>query len=1377
MRRALSWGRAIGLFVPTALISCSNPFDTSRTIPPRGTLGAELYGVICDRLGGQSLHEDLTGASYNNICHAPFTNKVDTTQLPAIVDGAPNAAGTPVPMAQQQAERAYGIGRLETLALHRDAVIAALDATFPDVMVPVKDVGNADPTKSCGAPSTGANGRLHDALTDLLARFQDLYNDGTIPNQTESLASVVDAFKSNPDAQTAWSVYDARAGYRPIDINLGAVRPTIAYPALRDFVNDTGSLLSVDSQPYQANPMKDANGNRVPVHGAAYPQLQQLLAVSHAELLNSTADPTPALLQASTDPITGRSAISRPRQDLELLTKIFYAQDPSFGGGASRYIVQRDGRGYVSVPLTGGKLPAPFVDQGDGLPKVDANGAFVTSDGSVAPSPFFAIGAQDALARDTSGRALTGAAGSLLYGYIDTSHTYTASVVKNLEPLLDPNPADDHETLMDFMAGAQVLWGQRMMGQTKTYADGEKVTYTSFDTTQSPVLDLLYAFGQVMGDPTASDTFAWASALVKQQPALVARMVGDGLYAKDLANADTAGRLPKTSTLWDEMIDVAIQIEKEPGLLEDVMRALGDDASLPLSGTFSTYMANADHISYDRMNLNGPAYDVTTSTATPPKTPVDRTKPDTGWNRSEMQRFLQAIHDTNGVTACNKQGAVVHAQGVPISALGLSTVCSLDIPAGNVSCSGASGALIGAILPSRLQNAYGSKTSFNECEVFKINNLAAFYLDSIVGAANLYFRDNFVRNGDSAFGGAGAATVGVIENSSYIGYDPNAADTYNTADVTLPGFWDAASTKTFRPKPGWLDRLVFFDIANDSPMKGQPNYNTNHFLSDLQGTQIGTSVCPERVIPDPCAASGSTCAGAPDIEAGNQVHGLRACPTGSWAFDRDQDATFVWEDVGFYKAITPLVTAFSIAKNPTTGQARHREDLFISLMEVLHKHWQTQQGAATTTGKAECALALANGSTPAVNCTQDGADTYEALDSQIFSSDMLTAVHDLVKTIQGITVKTCATADATGKCTAAGPTLDGVSILANATRALIDPTQAAAVGTTGLRDRSGKQTSLRNDGTTNKQVTPLYLILEALNEIDAAFATYAQANPNDAMRQTQWRKARSQLVDQFLGVTGQNTTMQAFKDPSLPAILPVVLDAVREQVAAHCPGPPVGACTWARTTLTQNAAATLGGPTFASALDLNEVLRTNDPGRLGLEKLLTYLVDAGSNNDALAEFLASMDDLIQVMSDDANLVPLFHVLATAAASKTNGPNGKTGPGTVDATMALLSRIAGKAYQGQTEICANELDPDAVLSLAMANLVTPMVDPKTMLPSETPLEVILDAIGDVNKQSPGAAAPVGARDLANTANELSEFFLDPTRGLEQFYAIVRNGTSH
>ncbi|HEY5241538.1 MAG TPA: hypothetical protein VIJ22_08740, partial [Polyangiaceae bacterium] len=1203
MRTRASLGRVLGIFVPIVVggfgAACSNDFDTSRTLPPRGTLGEELFGVVCDRAGGQSLHEDLSGASYAGICHrqadGTFSSTVDQSLLPPKVDGQVNVDGQPVSLAQQTTDRDYAVARMQTLAQDRTNLIAALDATFPDIQIAVKDVSNPDPTESCNPPAARGEGSLHTELSNLLGRFQDLYNDGTIPQSTESMARVMTAFKAANDAQASWARFDARAGYRPITIALGAARPTIAYPNLRDFSNATLSLLSADSQPYQLNAQYDPGGNRIPVPGPAYPQLSQMMTVAHAELFNATADaPIPPLTQ-TTDATTGATVLDRPRTDLEFLQSLFYAQDPSFGGGTPEYIVQRDGRGYAAVPLVGGKVPAPFLDaDGDGLPDVDRiTGQFVTSTGKPAPSPFFAVGATDASARDTFSRALNAPGGQLLYGFIDTSQTYSATLMHHLEPLLDSNAADDHETLMNLMGGGYVVFGARdgSPKTVKTYTDGEKVTYDAFQTAGSPIVDLLYAFGQIIADPTADPTLSFASTLVSQQPNAVARLVGDGLYSKGLADKDTTAHIPSTSTLWDDVIDVTVQIDQEPGLLADVLRALGDDATLPLATSFSGYQANLDRISYDRGNLNGPAFNFNTNDTSPPMTAVNRSKPDSGANRSEMQRFLQAIYDTNGVTACNKQGAVVHAQGVPIFG-------SLDIPSD-------SNVIVRA--------TYGSKTSFNECEVFKIDNLAAFYLDSIVGNASLYFRDDFIRNG--SIGGLGAANVGLIEHSSGIGWAPdssgNPTDAYNGADLSTPGFWDTQGSQTFRPKPGWLDRLVFFDIAGDSPTSAGKNYTTNHFLGDLQGTQIGTSICPERVIPDPCGPSSSTCANAPDYASGGMIQGLRACPDGDWVFQRDQDATFVWEDYGFYSAITPLVSAFALAKNPTTGQPRHREDLFIGLMNALNKHWQSGQGTAN-----ECTLQI---SLP-IHCTKDGADSYEPLLAQIFSSDMLPALHDLVKILQGISVPTCATTDPkTNACTKAGTAEDGVTVLANATNALLNPAVAKAAG---LKDRKGNVTSVRNDGTTNPQVTPLYLVLEALKEIDQAFAQYAQANPKDTGRQAQWKLARSQLVDEFLSVNGENTTTQTFADPSLTHILPVVLGAVRSQLWSYCP-PGSAACPWARTTLTNNAATTIGGPTFAGAIDLNEAIRQDQTGRTSTEKLLTYLVDAASSNDALTELLAS----------------------------------------------------------------------------------------------------------------------------------------------------------
>ncbi|MGH7296572.1 MAG: hypothetical protein ACRELB_16660, partial [Polyangiaceae bacterium] len=676
----------------------------------------------------------------------------------------------------------------------------------------VHDVANPDPEKSCDAPAASGEGRLHDRLQTLLSRFGPLYDDGTIPQSTESLARVMTAFQASPEAQAAYARFDARQGYRPIGLALGAARPIASYPKMRDLANTLLSLVSADSQPYAPDPQLDAQGNRVPVPGAAYPQFAKLLEVAHGELRDAVADPALPLLGAPVVDPSGRLVLGRPRTNLEMMQAVLYAEDPAFGGGSSRYIVRRDPRGVAQVAPSAQSafadvlVPPPFVDaDGDGLPDLDGLGQFVTSDGSQAPTPFFATGATVG-ARDAAGRALRGQ-DSLVYGYIDTSHTFTASLLAELEPLVNPDPGAKHETLMDAFAAGQVLFGTRDGGPTsqKTYsADPDvgpapvTVAYDAFHPESSSLLDLVYATSQTLADPSTDDVLPLARQLVASHTGDVARAVGDALYAKKLADGHTEATIPPTSTLWDEMIDLSIRVAQEPGLLEDVLAAFADDATAQLGTIFSGYAAFKDHISYDRGNLNGPPFNFTTNGGQTMMTPVDRTQPDTGSNRSALQRFVQTIHDTDGTTVCNKEGAVVHARGVAL--LGDLDICAADGPL--------------SILP---KCGTAGTRPFHECEVYKIDNVSAFYLDSIVGKASLYFRPAILRTGLLGF--IGAPTVDTIQQSSGI-----------------TGFWDPPTTSgTFRPKPEWLNRLVFFDQVHDSPDPSGVNYVTNHFLTDMQG--------------------------------------------------------------------------------------------------------------------------------------------------------------------------------------------------------------------------------------------------------------------------------------------------------------------------------------------------------------------------------------------------------------------------------------------------------------------------------------------------------------------------------------------------------------
>src|SRR5262249_8440988 len=141
------------------------------------------------------------------------------------------------------------------------------------------------------------------------------------------------------------------------------------------------------------------------------------------------------------------------------------------------------------------------------------------------------------------------------------------------------------------------------------------------------------------------------------------------------------------------------------GLLEDVLKGLADPASAQLGYVFSSYSKFKDEISYDKNDINGGTWDITTNSPSEMHVDVDRTQPETGKNRSGMYRFLKLTSETTNVTSCNREGAKVHAK---VSGL------SLDVCSGGLCALGAS--------------------PFAECEIYKIENLAKFYLDSIANA-------------------------------------------------------------------------------------------------------------------------------------------------------------------------------------------------------------------------------------------------------------------------------------------------------------------------------------------------------------------------------------------------------------------------------------------------------------------------------------------------------------------------------------------------------------------------------------------------------------------------------------------------------------------
>ena len=168
--------------------ACAPDFDTVRVTGTRGTLGREMFTMVCDRVGAQALREDVAGISYHAVCHADangmFVDDVDMAKLPPL-DEAFDVDGKPVTIDQQVKNREHRIARVQAVARRRDDLILAFDTAFANEAIATKDLANADPARSCDAP-TGPSGEadLRVELSDMLGRLADLStrSPSTSPN-------------------------------------------------------------------------------------------------------------------------------------------------------------------------------------------------------------------------------------------------------------------------------------------------------------------------------------------------------------------------------------------------------------------------------------------------------------------------------------------------------------------------------------------------------------------------------------------------------------------------------------------------------------------------------------------------------------------------------------------------------------------------------------------------------------------------------------------------------------------------------------------------------------------------------------------------------------------------------------------------------------------------------------------------------------------------------------------------------------------------------------------------------------------------------------------------------------------------------------------
>lgn len=446
------------------------------------------------------------------------------------------------------------------------------------------------------------------------------------------------------------------------------------------------------------------------------------------------------------------------------------------------------------------------------------------------------------------------------------------------------------------------------------------------------------------------------------------------------------------------------------------------------------------------------------------------------------------------------------------------------------------------------------------------------------------------------------------------------------------------------------------------------------------------------------------------------------------AEERHPGTIFAWErqytfDDGLepaqatlFDAMTPTLEAFDEFDRRTDGRF-----LFLEMMTAFYHHWETRYEGPDQFSQNEDASA------PFFSY-QDNGRSYEALVASGIG-DLLERVHRLMVVLDDVEVR---------------PGVDGIDVLAELTEHLVDPEKNA-----GMTYRDGRTETPSNSGTRMIAVTPMYETLDALNGFDAAFE-------GDAQRLARWRAGRSRAVDQLLTMQ-ESGGQYAFANRRTHGALLVVIDFLRARLQAHRDGGDLD--SWALG-LSQRLEVTLGSAQSASALDLVEALQSDQATRDEIAKLTTYLFDQASGNDASDVTLSAVGDLLQLWQDERNLDPVLRALSVAMAPNAlevvaSGGSLNASGSTVDAVTKLLRELSAS-------------DTDGALQSMMTNLMTPPAGPS----SETPLETIMDVIGEINRESAGRGGNFNATDYQQMLGRSQDFLGNEHRGIERFFRVVQ-----
>ena len=496
-----------------------------------------------------------------------------------------------------------------------------------------------------------------------------------------------------------------------------------------------------------------------------------------------------------------------------------------------------------------------------------------------------------------------------------------------------------------------------------------------------------------------------------------------------------------------------------------------------------------------------------------------------------------------------------------------------------------------------------------------------------------------------------------------------------------------------------LDILKTFNVSQDvvlemiSGIKGMGTHPTTEALNRLM-------FMPKY--PDALAM-------LQDVPVDIDGHKLNSYHEGSlvsWEARHPQFSCKADDPCQFFDAIRPVVQAFA---------DHDSEKLFVDLLSVMHRHYATK--ASKTHQFADPKVKdFAYGS---------GMATWEPLIVEVLGQG------DLMPALNGLSVVLKDLKLSNGK-----PALPA---LAASSAFILDPTVSPP-----LSYRNGSTVARGNDNKpiscgSSSCVTPFYLFADAFAARRTVLA--AARKGKDKLLADAWDSSTSDLADIFL-LAERKGAQYRFKNRRMVASSTMLVDFLLARIAAHRKAGDLD--QWANQ-LSADLARKLEGPVLARAVDFVKVVRTNDTMRKALYDVLDYLINELDYNTAFRASVTGIADLMQLLIDDVNLVPMSRAAGRVIDRKT---------GLILAALRFL----------KPAIAADEKH---ILSGVLRNTALEQT------PGKSPVNTLFEVASEVHRLNPGAGTRYGPADFANVFKETRDFLEHKDTGLAKFFEIIKN----